>query len=274
LPASLTRLAAAGPGPRHVNKHHRTLWFPAADRPAAYWDGRRARYYQDTLPGVPRHDLRCLNRGGSAPKPCNIFSCSQASPDNREHWLYIWKSGRTNSRLRSTRAAHDYPARAGAARTKGPFELLLRVPDHQRDGKPYPRKQRVVPREGCASTERRGQGAPKNAPRPWMTVARSGACCTRRHGLRGVEWPRAQSVAVIDGAFSAPVRCYSCYLRGGARRPPRCPDARPYTKLCVANVLAPQIGGFLQLRPAPRTCSSTGHRVPQLGMDRLNAMRC
>ncbi len=32
--------------------------------------------------------------------------------------------------------------------------------------------------------------------------------------------------------------------------------------------------GVLQLRPAPRTCSSsTGHRVPQLGMDRLQYMR-
>ncbi len=78
--------------------------------------------------------------------------------------------------MRSTRAAHDYQARAGAARTKGPFELLLRVLDHQRDGKPYPRKQRVAPwprRSVCEAHSSRGK---KWAP-TLDDRGKVGACC-------------------------------------------------------------------------------------------------
>lgn len=86
-----------------------------------------------------------------------------------------------------------------------------------------------------------------------MTVARSGPAAGPPHGLRGVEWPRAQSVAVIDGAFSAPVR-YSCHLRGGSATA-AVPRRASYTKLCVGNVLAPQIGGSY-------SCGRRRGRVP------------
>jgi hypothetical protein len=42
------------------------------------------------------HDLRrppTAERSAVKPKPFKIFSCSQASPDNREHWIYMMEIG-------------------------------------------------------------------------------------------------------------------------------------------------------------------------------------
>jgi hypothetical protein len=74
------------------------------------------------------------------PKPFKIFSCSQASPDNREHWIYMMEIGEDELTLteHARRAVIMRHAPGLLHELKAAFELLLQVLDHQRDGKPLP----------------------------------------------------------------------------------------------------------------------------------------
>jgi hypothetical protein len=84
-------------------------------------------------------------RSAMKPKPFEIFFCSHASPDSREHWIYMMKIGQDELTFtgHARRALIMLHAPGLLHELKAAFELLLRVLDHQRDGKPLPMRTAV-----------------------------------------------------------------------------------------------------------------------------------
>jgi hypothetical protein len=173
------------------------------------------------------------------PKPFKIFSCHQASPDNREHWIYMMEIGEDEltltehaRRVLTIRHAPGLLHHRLGRRSQDRGNALLSAAGHRLG--PLPGRRSAPQAQGRQSSSRRVRGKntaqePKKRRRNGLSDRRA-----RGHSTPRSPWPRVQQAPILPPqARSGPL----CGLRtpklGVFREPCQVAAAAANEKLCV-----------------------------------------